>query len=121
MNRSSIHSLAISITKRFGLNQCQDCANALAEELLRLGVKGKVLRIQALGARPYIMMSDANFKLPWGGSAEYSITTNGFHYGVLVGSTVYDNIHRGGITQDDWLSSFTCDGGRFKLETIHDF
>ena len=121
MTNSSIHSIAASITRKYGMGECQSCANALANELSRSGIKGKILQIQALGARPYIVMEDVNFKLPWSGSAEYSITHNGFHYGVLAGNTVYDNIHRAGISQEKWLKSFTCDGGRFKLEIIREF
>ena len=121
MTNSSIHSIAASITRKYGMGECQSCANALANELNRSGIKGKILQIQALGARPYIVMEDVNFNLPWAGSAEYSITHNGFHYGVLVGNMVYDNIHRAGIPQEKWLKSFTCDGRRFKLEIIREF
>jgi hypothetical protein len=117
VDKNHVQTVAEAITKKFGLYECRQCADELEREFLRIGVSGAFLTLEAISARPYILMKDSNFKLPWRGSADETITRNGFHYGIRIGNTVFDNIFRSGIEFSEWQRSFDCAGSiRLKKE-----
>ena len=73
MSNTSVQSVAVSVTRKFGRYECKACADALETELRRIGVSGYFLTIEALSARPFIVMKDSRFELPWPGSSDETI------------------------------------------------
>ncbi len=102
--------IASSVTRRYGLYQCQLCANDLRNTFVRHGIHGQVLCLTTFGGRGFIVMKDPNFHLPFlMQPGEDAIASSGVHYGVQVGSQVFDNIFRDGIDRTKWEHQFDCD------------
>lgn len=120
-DHSNIHDIALSITKKYGFNQCLQCSTALRQALIAAGRTGVVLKLKAKGARLYVVMKDPDFKLPFNAPAEAAISETGLHYGVQVGEYVFDNIHRSGILRSKWVDSFDCAGHAFEVSEIDPF
>jgi hypothetical protein len=89
--------LAGKITVKYGVLECDKCAIELIQELQKRGINGNVVEIRANNGYDYIV-SDI-FGKP-------AITQNGVHYGVHVDGIVYDNIHKNGISYNEWLKDF---------------
>lgn len=114
-----VQTLAKSVTRKHGFNQCHKCADELRRVLIAAGVKGAVLRLRTKGGRGNIVMKDPSFFLPFAVLSSAAIATNGQHFGVQVGDYVFDNIHRAGIPLTKWRETFDCDVHDFDLEIEH--
>ena len=119
-NHSNVETVALNITKKYGYNQCRDCATELREIFEAIGKKGVVLRLYS--NFQFIVMSDQNFKLPFKvpEPGEVAICDSGQHFGVLVDGYVFDNIHRKGMSSSIWESTFAA-RDRLKTEVVEQF
>ncbi|MCK9605750.1 MAG: hypothetical protein M0R33_04780 [Methylomonas sp.] len=112
---SNVRALAFSVTRKFGLNKCYECAIELRQVLSAAGKKGCILRLKTKGGRGYIVMKDSRFKLPFPTQGDEAIANTGQHFGVYVDGFVFDNVHREGIARGGWLDTFDCDVHSFEL------
>ena len=119
--QSDVRALALSVTKKHGLNMCRECATELRQVLLDAGKKGCVLRLKTKGGRGYIVMKDPNFRLPFTTQGDEAIASSGQHFGVHVDGFVFDNVHREGIARADWQGTFDSDVHLFELTEIEPF
>ena len=69
--------------------QCDSFAEKLTEQLKKQGIDHEIVRIHS----EYSIYSDK----------AGDVIGNGYHYGVRVGDTIYDNMTPGGIGFDSWL------------------
>ena len=118
---SEVKALAQSVTKKYGLNQCRECATKLRSVLAAAGKKGCVLRLKTKGGRGYIVMKDPHFNLPFRTLGDASISDSRLHFGVQVGGYVFDNVHREGILRTSWEETFDCDVHSFDVTEIEPF
>jgi len=101
--------IATTVTGKFGVLECVQCANALEDAFKLKGVSGEVLELKS---STDFIISDA-----LGGA---KITENGIHQGVKVGDMVFDNIHKSGMPYAEWLNDFHSPTG-FTIESIRRF
>ena len=113
--------MALSITRKHGLNKCYDCATELRQVLIGAGKKGFILKLAAKGGRGYIIMKDADLKLPFPTHGNESISRTGQHFGASVGGLVFDNGHRTGIAREAWQQTFDCDVHNFERSEVEPF
>ena len=118
---SEVRALAFSVTRKFGLNKCYECAVELRRIMISAGKSGCVLKLKSRGGRGFIMMQDPGFKLPFPTQSGEAIATSGQHFGVQVGSFVFDNVHGEGIPRSAWQDTFDCDVHAFELTEIDPF
>lgn len=121
MNNLEIAALAGTITRKYGFNQCRECATALRKTFSEKGLHGSVLRLATQGGRGFIVMRNPTFRLPFSVSGDAAIADSGQHFGVLVGLHVFDNIFREGILRSQWEKEFDCDVHRFVVESKEPF
>ena len=72
------------------------CANELVSELGKAGIKGVVRQLK----------SETDVIVKVGQNTGEAVATNGQHFGVQVGNTIYDQFHPQGINIDDWVKAF---------------
>ena len=60
-------------------------------------------------------------RLPFPTQSGEAIATSGQHFGVQVGSFVFDHVHREGIPRSEWQDTFDCDVHAFELTEIDPF
>lgn len=85
-----------AIAKHSDNFQCVECSTAIMKASNQEGIIGEIVSFQAkgdMGKRAENVWSDIGQK---------TISTNGYHQGVLVNGKVYDNIHTNGIHLDAW-------------------
>ena len=105
---SRVMSLALSITKKYGLNQCDDCAKELKDVFKKKGISGQLLTLSTKLGNDFIVMKNPNFILPFPTSGDCAISNTGQHFGIQVGEYVFDNIFKEGILETQWVSQFDC-------------
>ena len=67
-------------------------------------------------------MKNPSFKLPFFlPPGVEAIADNGQHFGVLVGTQVFDNVFRSGVALANWERQFDCDVHQFMLLKIDYF
>ena len=117
-----ISVIASAVAANYGLTRCRDCATALRNAFIRRQIHGQVLRLATVGGRGFIVLKDDTFRLPFPTPpGNPAIATNGFHFGVLVGQQVFDNVFRTGVPYASWQSKFDCDVHRVTLTQIEPF
>jgi len=94
--------IARAITGKFENLQCEACKNALVKAFRKNGISGEVVEIADKQGYKFILSKTY-------GSTP--ISELGWHVGVKVGDTVFDNIHKGGISYGEWLADFEARGG----------
>ncbi len=104
-----IHEKVFSIASRYGIFQCQACADEIQQWLQKRGIHGVSIKITT-------RMND--FMISERVGSHTTITQNGCHYGVEVRGKVFDNLPQTGIPKQDWLDDFECIGG-FDVEEIY--
>ena len=97
---SLLLQIAARIISKFGNLKCYECAEELAAELSKAGIKGEILEMSS--ASRYIVRAGQT-----GGEA---ISTNSVHYGVKVGQMVFDNFHPTGIPFSQWEKAYESAG-----------
>ncbi len=118
---SDVRTLALSVTKKHGLNKCFECAVELRQVMMSVGKKGCVLKLKTKGGRGYIVMKDSKFQIPFPTQGDEAIANSGQHFGVHVGGFVFDNVHREGIARWAWQDTFDCDVHAFELTEVDPF
>ena len=96
------------IAGQFGLYECVQAANEMAEYLRKNKIKADYLSITFIGGRGYIL------SLSRGGDA---ISTNGFHIGIRLNGVVYCNIHPLGLPESLWVADFIGTGEKTVIPT----
>ena len=122
MTPLQLAAIASPIASKFGLNKCRPCATALRDAFQEKHIPGSVLRLSTKGGRGYIVMKNSSFKLPFFlPPGVEAIADSGQHFGVLVGTLVFDNIFRSGVAAANWERQFDCDVHQFSLLKIEHF
>lgn len=103
-----IYAYLTEITKKYGIFQCQACADEIQHWLEQHNINGIYIKISAY-------VSDFIVSERVGGST--TITKNGIHYGIEVSGKVFDNLPNTGISKQAWLNDFECIGGFEITET----
>jgi len=103
-----IHEYLTDIVKKYGIFQCQACANDMQRWLEKHNVSGNRIKISAY-------TSDFIVSERVGG--HITITKNGIHYGIEVRGKVFDNLPNTGISRQAWLNDFDCIDGFEIIET----
>ncbi len=90
--------LASQAAAGFANGQCKECAEAIADALRKKGLSGTFIDVQT-------KMPDGRNSLHniWSDLAGANISTNGTHRAVLIGDTVFDNMHPNGIPLAQWI------------------
>lgn len=97
-----IYKSLTEISKKFGIFQCQACANDMQRWLEKHDVRGIRIKISAY-ASDFIISERVG--------SHTTITKNGIHYGIEVRGKVFDNLPNTGISRQVWLNDFDCIGG----------
>jgi hypothetical protein len=84
-----------NIARRYGTYQCNDAAEKMSDYLKSLNLNGAIVILQFSG-HSYVV-SDLKNK---------TISTNGFHAGVLYKGNVYCNVHPYGLPIQLWINDF---------------
>ena len=85
------------ITKKYKNLECVPCANDIVSSLRAKGIKGEVLEVRTTSNKGMA----ANI---WSDAAGKKISRNGYDKAVQVNGTVYDNIHKNGISYGEWVN-----------------
>ena len=89
-SKSKVDDIVDKISDKYKQNgQCDIFAEKLVEQLEKQGIDYEIVRIDS----EYSIYSDK----------AGDVIGNGYHYGVKVGDTIYDNMTPGGIGFDSWL------------------
>jgi len=113
--------ICTTISKKFGLKKCKECAAAIAKELSKSNISGEILELSAQSSRGWIVMADEKFKIPFSTPPGGVISDTGKHYGVKVNELVFCNIFRNGIKASAWAKEFTCDSGKISCKSYKKF
>jgi hypothetical protein len=105
--------LAAAAAKGFTVFECEACALNIRRALESAGHGGKLLEIRGQGKRDFMVCLTHD-------RGQTTITNNGRHLGVQVTGMVFDNLHPGGISMQDWLADFDAIGGVY-LHASTDF
>lgn len=98
-NPDDIGKLAFSITKNARVGDCFKVAGALEDTFKTKNVAGEVIEMRTVSGEAIEIVSDTIGGGQW-------ISTNGVHRAVRVGDTVFDNIHKNGISYAEWVKDF---------------
>jgi hypothetical protein len=115
-------AIASSVSKNYGILQCEECSLALQDTFTRLGIPGRRMKLLPINEAPWkwrnISMRNADFKLPCRSEPGEPISHNGKHYGYEVNGIIYDNIFREGIPANEWPAMFICITGDLKAVEV---
>jgi bacterioferritin-associated ferredoxin len=106
LTEAEVHQKLREIASRFGLFQCQACADEMRQWLQSQNMAGVYLTLVAYSS---------DFIISERVGSNTSITQNGRHYGVEAYGKVFDNLPGVGLSKQEWLDDFECLGG-FELE-----
>lgn len=105
LNDDQLHQQITKIAKKFRLFQCQECANAIQDYLIRKGKYGKLVNL-------YTGKEKGKYGNIYHDKLGINISTNGHHVGIAViinnQELIFDNIHPAGINRQQWLDNFYC-------------
>ncbi|MDF5725503.1 MAG: papain fold toxin domain-containing protein [Rhizonema sp. PD37] len=89
----------------FGLFECDTCALALTEFLIKSNIQGKQIKL-------YTGSAKGKYGNIYHENLGQNIATNGRHEGIIVNiggqELVFDNIHHEGIPRENWIANFYC-------------
>jgi RHS repeat-associated protein len=88
-----------TIAKKFDNFQCDKCAAAIGKEFKKKGISAEIVELKTAAF-------NKGGEYIWNDRVQGTISTNGYHVGVLYEGKVYDNIYPEGIEYKDWQQSF---------------
>lgn len=93
------------IASRFGLFECDSCANPIKEFLILKKIQGKQIKL-------YTGRANGKYGNIYHEGLKRNIATNGRHEGIAVNLSqeeiVFDNIHHEGLPRKDWIENLYC-------------
>lgn len=94
-----IDEIAFRVTSQFDNFKCMECSDALVSALKQNNYSGEIINLSTSSA------NRINGHI-WSDTAGKLISTNGKHKAIMVDGKVYDNIHKKGISFEDWKADF---------------
>jgi Papain fold toxin 2 len=93
------------VASRFGLFECDTCAQAIMEFLLTRQIKGKQIKL-------YTGSAKGKYGNIYHDGLGRNIATNGRHEGIAIEiggqEIIFDNIHHQGIARETWIANLHC-------------
>lgn len=119
INDNELHQQITNLAKTFKMFQCEPCAIAIQEFLIRKGKSGKIIKL-------YTGQEQGKYGNIYHDKLQKNIATNGRHQAVAIminnKELIFDNLHHEGINQQQWLNNFYCIamdlGGGFQITEI---
>lgn len=100
-----LYTQITTIAKSFKIFQCEECATAIQEFLIRKGKSGKIIKL-------YTGKEQGKYGNIYHDGLKKNISTNGHHQGIAViinnQELIFDNLHPQGINRQEWLNNFYC-------------
>ncbi len=105
------------IAGKYNNLECVECADDIIKQLNKYGLDYKQ---QSFSIKGLPNVSDTYLNV-YSDTVGGIITENGFHTGILFNGKIYDNIHKNGITLENWLQdmSIPYDNGSVDLLQLY--
>ncbi|MEM1242151.1 MAG: papain fold toxin domain-containing protein [Cyanobacteria bacterium P01_H01_bin.26] len=108
MTRDEVFQAISTISARYTVFECVECAAAIKQWLKDNSISGIHLQIVAVGRIKFIVSRRWNN----GGN---SIAQTGIHQGIETYGKVFDNLGADGLDRDQWVADFDCASGEFEV------